>query len=224
MPPKCDGGSNCTCTLRHTALIFHVTYTVQAYYLSSRTLVREHGDELMLPHPVMVEGRLIATLPGGRTREPVAIDAEDEDEPRPYSLLEGIIGMTRVVGVPDIVAYDPTLHRWRVADYKTSRTLLSPEALREDAQMHVYLVLLYQSGLIPDGADIAIGHLYLSDTVQAVWADVSDRFGTISRRLEQQVRQTRAMVEAGIFMPVRGLLNGYSDRCEGCFFSHICDA
>jgi hypothetical protein len=32
------------------------------------------------------------------------------------------------------------------------------------------------------------------------------------------------MIEAGIFMPVKGLLNGYADRCEECFFAAVCDA
>ena len=31
-------------------------------------------------------------------------------------------------------------------------------------------------------------------------------------------------VEAGIFMPVKGLLNGYADRCEACLLAHVCDA
>ncbi len=66
--------------------------------------------------------------------------------------------------------------------------------------------------------------LYLSDHIEAVWVDVSDRVGTLPRRLVQQVEQTRALVEAGIFMPVKGLLNGYADRCAGCYFAHVCDA
>jgi len=46
----------------------------------------------------------------------------------------------------------------------------------------------------------------------------------VPRRLVHQVEQTRAMVEAGIFMPVKGLLNGYADRCEACLLTHVCDA
>ena len=160
-------------------------------------------------------------MPNGRTLDPAAT-VEGEDEPRPYGLLQGNIGATQVVGVPDVVAYDPKLCRWRVADYKTTRTVLTPDVLREDAQLNVYLVLLSQAGLIPAGAKVEIGHVYLSDGIQAVWVDVSDCLGTIPPRLAQQVEQTRAM--AGIFVPVRGLLNGYADRCAGCFFSHVCDA
>ena len=77
--------------------------------------------------------------------------------------------------------------------------------------------------MIPAGAAVEIGHLYLSDHIEAVWVDASDRVGTLPRRLVQQVEQTRALVEAGIFMPVKGLLNGYADRCAGCMVAHVCD-
>ncbi len=111
-----------------------------------------------------------------------------------------------------------------MGDYKTSRTVLSPEALREDAQLNLYLVLLHQAGVIPAGTRVEIGQIYLSDSVHAVWVDVSERVGRVPRRLAQQVDETRAMVEAGVFMPVKGLLNGYADRCEECLLAHVCDA
>lgn len=149
---------------------------------------------------------------------------DGDDEPRPYGLLQGIIGTTTVVGVPDVVAFDPDTRCWRVADYKTSKTILTPDALREDAQLGVYLVILHQAGIIPTGAAVEIGHLYVSDHVEAVWVDASDLVGALPRRLATQVEQTRALVEAGIFMPVKGLLNDYADRCAGCSFAHVCDA
>ena len=199
--------------------------TVQAFYLRSRTLVREHGDELLLPNPVLVEGNLVAALPDGGELAPVTPAGDDgDDEPRPYGLLQGIISSTTVVGVPDVVAYDPDARRWRVADYKTAKTVLTPDTLREDAQLGVYLVLLHQAGIIPTGATVEIGHLYVSDHVEAVWVDAGDLVGTLPRRLAAQVEQTRVLVEAGIFMPVKGLLNGYADRCAGCSFAHVCDA
>jgi hypothetical protein len=199
--------------------------TVQDLFLRSRTLVRAHGDALLLPNPVLVEGNLVAPLPDGADLAPAAPATDDgDDEPRPYGLLQGIIGTTTVVGVPDVVAYDPDTRRWRVADYKTSRTILTPDALREDAQLGVYLTLLHQAGIIPAGAVVEIGHIYLSDHVDAVWVDASDLVGTLPRRLAAQVEQTRAMIDAGIFMPVKGLLNGYADRCAGCDVAHVCDA
>ena len=45
-----------------------------------------------------------------------------------------------------------------------------------------------------------------------------------ARRLLQQVEQTRTLIETEIFMPVKGLLNGYADRCAGCVFTQLCDA
>ena len=198
------------------------TASVQEFYLRSRTLVREHGDALLLPHAVLVEGNLVAPLPDGIELTPVAPAADDE--PLAYGLREGTIGATTVVGVPDVVAYDPEARRWTIGDYKTSRTVLTPDVLREDAQLAVYLVLLHQAGLIRPGARVEIGHLYLSDHIEAVWVDVSDRVGVLPRRLVQQVEQTRTQIEAGIFMPVKGLLTGYLDRCAGCCFAHVCDA
>jgi hypothetical protein len=122
------------------------------------------------------------------------------------------------------VAYDPDTRRWRIVDYKTSKTVLTPDVLREDAQLGVYLIMLHQAGIIPVGATVELGQIYLSDVVHAVWVDASDRVGTIPPRLAQQVEQTRAVIEAGIFIPVRGLLNGFADRCAGCFVAQVCDA
>ena len=199
--------------------------TVQAFYLRSRTLVREHGDELLLPNPVLVEGNLVAPLPDGREPAPVAAATDDgDDEPRPYGLLQGVIGTSTVVGVPDVVAYDPDTRRWRVADYKTAKTVLTPDAVREDAQLGVYLVLLHQARIIPSVASVEIGHVYLSDHIEAVWVDAGDLVGTLPRRLVQQVDQTRALIDTGLFMPVKGLLNGYADRCGTCAFAPSCDA
>ena len=56
-----------------------------------------------------------------------------------------------------------------------------------------------------------------------MWVDVSDCVGVLPRRLTTQVEQTRALIDAGMFMPVKGLLNGYADRCTGCYFAHVCD-
>ncbi len=90
--------------------------TVQDFFLRSRTLVRAHGDALLLPNPVLVEGNLVAPLPDGAELAPVTPATDDgDDEPRPYGLLQGIIGTTTVVGVPDVVAYDPDTRHWRVA-------------------------------------------------------------------------------------------------------------
>jgi hypothetical protein len=200
------------------------TASVQDFFLRSRTLVREHGDELLLPHAVMVEGNLVAPLPDGQELAPVAIAADDDDEPRPYGLLQATIAATTVAGVPDVVAYDPDTCHWRIGDYKTARTVLTPEALREDAQLNAYLIMLHQAGIIPAGAGVSIGHIYVSDHVETVWVDASDLVGILPRRLVQQVEQTRTLIEAEIFIPVKGLLNGYADRCAGCVFAHVCDA
>jgi hypothetical protein len=200
------------------------TASVQTYFLQSRTLLREHGDEIVLPHAVMVEGDIVAALP---TEPKVTLDVDvtdDDDKPRSYRLLEATIGATTVVGVPDVVTYNAGADTWRIADYKTSRTVVSPEAVREDAQLNVYLILLHQAGIIPAGANVVIGHIYLSDHVEAVWVDASDLVGRQPRRLVEQIEQTRAMINAGIFVPVRGLLNGYADRCAGCMFAAVCDA
>jgi hypothetical protein len=200
------------------------TASVQSFFLRSRTLVREHGDELLLPHAVMVEGNLMAPLPAGQELALDAVIADDDDEPRPYGLLQAIIGTTTIAGVPDVVAYDPDTRQWRIGDYKTSKTILTPDAIREDAQLNTYLIILHQAGIIPAGAAVSIGHIYVSDHVEAVWADASDLVGMLPRRLVQQVEQTHALIEAEIFMPVKGLLNGYTDRCAGCAYANVCDA
>ena len=197
--------------------------SVQDFYLRSRTLVREHGTALVLPNAVMVEGNLITSAPEDGDVTPNDYSPDDE-EPRSYGVLEAMIGTTRVTGVPDIVTHNPRTRRWRVGDYKTSKTMLTPDEIREDAQLQLYLVLLQQTGIIPVGATVDIGQIYLSDHVEAVWVDASDLLGAPSERLVSQVEQIRLQIEAGIFMPVKGLLNGYLDRCSGCAFAHVCDA
>lgn len=200
------------------------TASLKAYYLQSRTLVREHGDDLLLPHAVMVEGFPMAAQPTDQDAVLHASDADDDEEPRSYRLLEATIGTTTVIGVPDVVTYDPDTQLWRVADYKTSRTVLAPETIWDDAQLNLYLIMLYQAGIIPIGANVMIGQMYLSDHVEAVWVDTSDVVGTLPPRLVQQVEQTRILIEADIFVPVKGLLNGYADRCANCMFVAACDA
>lgn len=204
--------------------VWSKTASVKAYYLQSRTLVREHGDDVLLPHAVLVEGDLVTALPSGHERMLDTGVTHDDDEPRPYRLLEATIGSTIVVGVPDVVTYNSGTDTWRVADYKTSRTVLSPEAVREDAQLNVYLIMLHQAGIIPAGANVMLGQIYLSEHVEAVWVDASDLVGAQPRRLIEQIEQTRALIDADMFMPVKGLLNGYADRCAGCMFAAACDA
>lgn len=98
------------------------TASVQEWFLRSRTLVREHGDALLLPGAVLVEGNLAGPLPDGVELAPLAsaTDDGDDDEPRPYGLLQGTIGRTTVAGVPDVVAYDPDTRRWRIGDYSAT--------------------------------------------------------------------------------------------------------
>ncbi len=90
--------------------------------------------------------------------------------------------------------------------------LLRSEYTNEDAAAHSCRDSLDKYRLI-----------YLSDHIEAVWVDASDRVGVLPPRLVQQVEQTRALIEAGIFTPVKGLLNGYADRCAGCMVAHVCD-
>ena len=119
------------------------------------------------------------------------------------------------------VSKKPAVWAWN--PYKTSRTILSAEAVRDDAQLNVYLIMLYQAGIVPAGANVMIGQMYLSDHVESVWLYATDLVGTQPRRLVEQVEQTRALIEANIFIPVKGLLNGYADRCAGCMVAQYCD-
>lgn len=200
------------------------TASLGAYFLQSRTVVREHGDALLLPHAVMVEGAFRGVLPSGSEFVLDTSLADDDEEPRSYRLLDATIGATTVIGVPDVVTYDPDTDIWRIGDYKTSRIVLTPEVIREDVQLNVYLIMLHQCGMIPDRANVMLGQIYLSDRVEAVWVDASDLVARVPHRLVQQVEHTRTLIEAGVFMPVKGLLNGYADRCAGCMFAEQCDA
>jgi hypothetical protein len=195
--------------------------SLQDRYLRSRTLARTYGDELRVGGAVLIAGRMVAPLPTSST---FTSTARVSDEDGGYALLRGTIGSATVVGIPDVVAYCRERDCWRIGDYKTNRSRLSPAVLRDDAQLNLYRVLLHQAGVIPRNARVEVGQIYLTERVESVWVDVSDRAGTVSLRLRQQVEQTGRLVEAGIFMPVKGLLNGPGNRCAACSFAHCCDA
>lgn len=195
--------------------------SLQDRYLRSRTLVRTYGDELRVGGAVLFEGRVVAPLPIGSTFTSRAFVS---DEDGGSFRLRGTIGSTIVTGVPDVVAYNRERGCWRIGDYKTNRSRLSPAVLRDDAQLNLYRFLLHQAGVIPRNARVEIGQIYLTERVEAVWVDVSDRAGAVSLRLKQQVEQTGRLVDAGVFMPVKGLMSGSGDRCAACSFAHCCDA
>ncbi len=200
--------------------------SVADYYWRSRQLVRAAAAALLLPGAVLVEGRLIGELPEGSTlhEHALALAGTDGDDEEPDQIrLRGMLGRVEVVGVPDVVAYDAEVAVWRVADYKTSKTQLRADELRDDAQLQLYLHLLQQAGIIPAGAHVQVGHLYLSEALTAVWTEASDLLAPPSR-LHQQVELLARQIEREEYVPVRGVLNGWTDRCGDCLLAHACAA
>ncbi len=144
------------------------TGSVADYYHRCRTLIKHHAHELLLGGAVLVEGALVDDLPEGSTVRAEALELggfDEGDETRRYARLAGTLGRVRVVGVPDVVAYDAATNVWRVADYKTAKTQLTAQDLYDDAQLRLYLHLLVEAGIIPLGARVEIGHLYLGAAV-----------------------------------------------------------
>ncbi len=203
------------------------TGSVAEYYERSRRLVHADDPGLLLPGAVLVEGRLIADLPPGSALREDAVELggrDDDDEERRYARLRGTLGTTEVIGVPDVVTYDAEVDVWRVADYKTSKTHLNEAELRDDAQLHLYLHLLEHAGIVPPDARVLIGHIYLNDEVTTVWVEASDLLGIVRPRLARQVDLVARQIERSEFVPVRGILNGWSDRCGDCLLAHACCA
>lgn len=203
------------------------TGSVAEYYERSKRLV--HADEggLLLSGAVLVEGRLIADLPPGSVLREDAIElggSDDDDEERRYARLRGMLGSVDVIGVPDVVTYDAEVDLWRIADYKTSKTQLRETDLRDDAQLQLYVHLARQAGIIPVGANVLVGHIYLSDVATPVWIDAPGLLETPHHRLVRQVELVARQIERSEFVPVRGILNGWNDRCGNCLLANACRA
>ncbi len=201
------------------------TGSVGELYERSSRLLHEHGGSLRLPGAVLVEGRLIADLPPGSSVRDDAIElggSDDDDDERRYARLRGLLGGTEVIGVPDVVTYDAEVDVWRVADYKTTKSQLSLAELRDDVQLQLYVHLVRQAGIIPVGARVIVGHIYLSDVVTPIWIDAPDMLDAPHPRLLRQIDLIAGQIERDEFVPVRGVLNGWADRCGDCLLTHVC--
>jgi PD-(D/E)XK nuclease superfamily len=145
----------------------------------------------------------------------------DEEGKPGYTPLVGTIGGVAVAGVPDVVAKrGSTL---LVADYKTGRAI-SHEAITEDAELVIYVELLRQNGLIAPGQPVEVGHIILGEhDVTQVWVDTATHERLLAR-IEQQLTHVAALIEAGLFIPRKGIESGFLSPCALCDLAHICDA
>lgn len=201
--------------------------TLADYYRRSAVLTEVPPENVLLPHPWLVEGQwLTVTDPFDEDIEAVSQEGtleEEEEKGRTYSLLEGTIGGIPVRGVPDVVACreDGVI---LVGDYKTSAKTLTAAQLSMNMQLLIYCELLRQNGILLADQQVLIGHIYLTETtVTQVWTDTSKsarRLALIERQLLQAERR-RAM---GDFVPVAGIATAFQDPCPTCDMAHICDA
>jgi hypothetical protein len=203
--------------------------TLADYYRRSALLTEIPPEKILLSHPWLVEGQWLSVdadpldeeLLGAISEEGTL--EEEEEKGRTYRLLEGMIGGIPVCGVPDIVARreDGVM---LVADYKTSARPLTAAQLSLNMQLLIYCELLRQNGILLDGQEVLIGHIYLTETsVVQVWSDTSQfarRLPLIERQLLHAERR-RAM---GDFVPVAGIATSFQDPCPTCDMAHVCDA
>ncbi len=191
------------------------------FYRSARRLAANPAAELLLPSPLLVEGSpLDAFTPT------LGVEAEvDEDGERTerLGLLHGELWGVPIVGVPDVVAKaedGATL----VLDYKTGRTRLSADELAEDAQMALYVELLRQQGHLGERQDVRVGHRYISDKgeIATVWSHTA-RLPKVLDRLSRQLATARALIDAGIVIPARGI-DPAMGPCSYCAYRQSCEA
>lgn len=191
-------------------------------FRATRHLRAADPTELLLPGAFLVEGQpldaLTADLPPA---ESIAADEDEEDGERPH-LLRGELWGVPVYGVPDVVARDGDAVL--VLDYKTGRRHLSPQQLAEDAQLAIYAELLRQHGHVEPGQPVRVGHRYLGERgeISTIWAR-DDQHPRVLERLSRQVAAARAMIDAGLFAPVRGV-DPAMGPCALCDLSHHCRA
>lgn len=197
------------------------------YYRRAVALL-DYEPDLLLPHPMLVEGMTIDELgvdAEGTFSQPddTTGDKERDEEPRVYRPLCGTIGGISISGVPDIVALHPDGTTIRVGDYKTGRPV-GPDELAEDAQLAIYVALLRQHGTIAPGQKVEVGHIYLTEHGPLhVW--VSDaRLDHVLRRVEQQLQHTAALIRADLVISRKGVASGFLSPCTLCDVAHVCDA
>jgi hypothetical protein len=189
------------------------------------TRLADLESSILLDDVLLVEGQPLA-IPQDNAPPSVVvadIDAESWDEEgKPDNVaLTGTIGGVPIAGAPDVVAQrEGTL---LVSDYKTTRAI-SREALTEDAQLVIYVELLRQNGLIAPGQPVEVGHIVLGERdVTQIWVDTA-KHERLLARIERQLAQVAALIDAGVFVPRKGIESGLLSPCALCDLAHICDA
>jgi len=83
---------------------------------------------------------------------------------------------------------------------------------------------LRQNGLIAPGQPVEVGHIILGERdVTQVWVDTA-KHERLLARIEQQLAQVAALIEAGVFIPRKGIESGMLSPCALCDLAHLCDA
>jgi hypothetical protein len=191
------------------------------FYRAARRLAANPAVELLLPSPLLVEGRLLdaftPTLPVGPE-----VDEDGESTER-LGLLHGELWGVPIYGVPDVVARAED-GAALVLDYKTGRTRLSADELAEDAQMALYVELLRQQGHLGACQDVRVGHRYISDRgeISTVWSHTA-RLPKVLDRLGRQLATARALIDAGIVIHARGI-DPAMGPCGFCVCRQSCEA
>lgn len=193
-------------------------------YRATRHLRGADPAELVLPGAFLVEGQAVEALsldlsPG----ENAAADNDEEDtDGARLHLLHGELWGVPVYGVPDVVAHEG--NTVLVLDYKTGRRHLGAAQLAEDAQLAIYAELLRQSGHIVPGQPVRVGHRYLGERgeITTVWAG-DERHAATLERLGRQFAAARALIDAELFVPVKGV-DPAMGPCPLCDLAHHCRA
>jgi len=193
------------------------TASLSGHYRWTCQLIATPVEQLLLAHPVLVEGQALAHPDG----EVIARFAGKEDPGEQYRLLHGVIGHLPVVGVPDVVARDLKEGTIRVADYKVMSHLMTPEEIAVDGQLNLYVELLRQAGMLVPGQRVEIGHIYLTERqgVMQVWATPLEEALSL---LEMQLVHMDRRIQAREFLPVRGIVVGALSPCAQCEMAGPC--
>ncbi len=190
----------------------------------------DYEPDIVLPRPILIEGEerrgedvILAEAEVRVTEDDAGVD---EAERRDYSRIPATLSGVDLHIVPDVVALDDDGETMLVVDYKTSDRVLPPEALAEDAQLHLYVLGLRQNGYILPGQPVALGHITLTAKGPArVFVRVEPRqHERVIRRLEALARRAADDIAAGRFVAQKGLHPPFLSPCTTCDYAHVCDA
>jgi len=190
------------------------------FYRWSQALALGSPEDLLLPDPVLVEGKWLGEPP---TLSANATGSQEEGAHGKGRWLQGELEEVPVpvVGIPDVIARvgDGLLF----ADYKFSR-IASVEDIEQDLQLLLYVELARKLGIVLPGQPVGVGHIYPTEKGEVVKVLAGTALhALLLPELRRLFRDRARDVAEDRFHRVRGIDHFSVAPCGMCDVAHLCD-